>query len=124
MWKAIGANKNSEPSGVWRISKWGNYSRSVRFNQNLTGKRETKFTETYSRSWKSNRWWERNIVEEKHTGWSDDWIYGIWKVDTGSASKICKSHLYAWWWKDRDVLERIEIIDFVVFIQHPLYESL
>ena len=33
MWKAIGANKNSEPSGVWRISKWGNYSRSVRFNQ-------------------------------------------------------------------------------------------
>lgn len=67
MWKAIGANKNSEPSGVWRISKWGNYSRSVRFNQNSTGKRETKFTETYSRSWKSNRWWERNIVEEKHT---------------------------------------------------------
>ena len=65
MWKAIGANKNSEPSGVWRISKWGNYSRSVRFNQNSTGKRETKFTETYSRSWKSNRWWERNIVEEK-----------------------------------------------------------
>ena len=45
MWKAIGANKNSEPSGVWRISKWGNYSRSVRFNQNSTGKRETKFTE-------------------------------------------------------------------------------